>query len=93
VAQPFGTDQAAVTLANTEGEIGALTISNPSSGPELLALLCKAEELVDDVRNLSTLIHSLRTVLVGEELVKGSAKRSCTPTWRTPPARSRRWPA
>jgi hypothetical protein len=33
----------------------------------------KCVELADDVRNLSTLIHSRRTALVGEGLIKGGA--------------------
>jgi hypothetical protein len=41
--------------------------------PEVQALRDKAEELADDVRNLSTLSHSLRSALVAEGLIKGSA--------------------
>jgi len=40
---------------------------------EVQALRDKCEELADDVRSLSTLIHSLRSALVAEGLVKGSA--------------------
>jgi len=40
---------------------------------EIQALRDVCEELADDVRNLSTLIHSLRTVLAAEGLVKGGA--------------------
>jgi len=40
---------------------------------EVQAQRDKAEELADDLRNLSTLIHSLRTALVGEGLIKGDA--------------------
>ena len=61
VVQPAGADQAAVTLGNTDGEIGGLTISDPPSQAEVQALRDKAEELADDVRNLSPLIHALRT--------------------------------
>jgi len=50
-----------------------LTISDPPTQAEVQALRGKAEELADDVRNLSTLIHSLRTALVGEGLIKGGA--------------------
>jgi hypothetical protein len=53
-----------VTLGDTDKEIAGLTISDPPT---------KAEELADDVRNLSTLIHSLRTALVAEGLIKGGA--------------------
>ena len=42
-----------------------------SPKPEVQALRDKAEELADDVRNLSDLIHSLRAALVGEGLVMG----------------------
>jgi len=73
VVQPSGADQAAVTLGNADGEIGGLTISDPPTQAEVQALGDKCEELVDDVRNLSALIHSLRTALVAEGLIKGSA--------------------
>jgi hypothetical protein len=46
----------------------------------------KTEDIPSALRNLSTLIASLRTALVGEGLVKGSERAP-------PPARSRRWPA
>jgi hypothetical protein len=71
VVQPSGADQAAVTLGNTDGEKGGLTISDPPSQAEVQALRDKAEELADDVRNLSTLVHALRTAMVAESLVKG----------------------
>jgi hypothetical protein len=58
-------------LGNTDGEIGGLTISDPPTQAEVQALHDKAEELADDVRALLTLIHSLRTALVGEGLIKG----------------------
>ncbi|MCL4180067.1 MAG: hypothetical protein KJ072_20260 [Verrucomicrobia bacterium] len=61
-----GADQASVTPGNTDVEIGGLTISNAPPQAEVQALRDKAEELADDVRNLSTLIHSLRTALVAE---------------------------
>jgi len=60
VLQPSGADQAAVTLGNADGEIGALTISDPPTQAEVQALRDKCEELADDVRALSTLLHSLR---------------------------------
>ena len=60
VTQPAGADQAAVTLGNTDGEIGGLTISNPPTQAEVQALREKCEELGDDVRALSTLVHALR---------------------------------
>jgi len=52
-------------LPNHIPEIGGLTISDPPTQAELQALRDKCEELADDLRNLSTLIHSLRTALVG----------------------------
>ena len=73
VVQPSGADQAAVTLENADGEIGGLTISNPPTQAEVQALRDRCEELADDVRALSTLVHALRTALVAEGLVKGSA--------------------
>jgi len=62
-----------VTLGNVDGEIGALLISDPPTQAEVQALRDKAEELADDLRNLSTLIHSLRTAMVAEGLIKGGA--------------------
>lgn len=73
VVQPAGADQAAVTLGNADGEIGGLTISDPPTQAEVQALRDACEELADDVRALSTLVHALRTALVVEGLVKGSA--------------------
>ena len=73
VVQPAGADQAAVTLGNTDGEIGGLTISNPPTQAEVQALRDKAEELADDVRALSALVHALRGALVAVGVVKGGA--------------------
>jgi hypothetical protein len=64
---------AAVTLGNTGNEIGGLTISAAYSQAEVQALRDKCEQLADDVRALSTLIHALRTALVNEGLIKGAA--------------------
>lgn len=65
--------QAAVTLGNTDNEIGGLTISVGYSQVEVQALRDKCEELADDVRNLSTLVHALRTALINANIIKGSA--------------------
>jgi hypothetical protein len=73
VIQPSGADQAAVTLGNTDGEIGGLTISDPPTQAEIQALRDKCEELADDVRALSALIHALREALVVVGMVKGGA--------------------
>ena len=40
---------------------------------EVQALRDACEELAEDVRNLSTLIHSLRSALIAEGLIKGTA--------------------
>ena len=53
-------DQAAVTMYTTDGEIGGLTICDPSSQAEVHALRDLCEELADDVRAFSTLVHALR---------------------------------
>jgi hypothetical protein len=74
VVQLSGADQAAVSLANVDGEIGDLTISDPPTQAEVQALRDKCEELADDVRHLSTLVHALRTALVDEGLVLGGAQ-------------------
>jgi hypothetical protein len=71
VTQPAGADQAAVTLGNTNGEIGGLTISDPPTQAQVQALRDKCEELADDVRALSTLVHALRGALVAVGVVKG----------------------
>ena len=73
VVQPSGADQAAVTLANTDGAIGGLLISDPPTQAEVQALRDKTEELADDVRALSGLIHALRAALVSAGVVKGGA--------------------
>jgi len=72
VVQPAGADQAAVTLGNTDGEIGGLTISDPPTQAEVQALRDACEELADDVRALSTLVHALRTALVNSGMIKGN---------------------
>jgi hypothetical protein len=71
--QPSGAAQAAVTLGNTDGEIGGLTISNPPTQAEVQALRDKCEELADGVRARSTLAHALRTALVAAGVAKGGA--------------------
>ena len=73
VVQPAGADQATVTLGNADGEIGPLTILDPPTQAEVQALRDKCEELADDVRALSTLVHALRGALVAVGVVKGSA--------------------
>jgi hypothetical protein len=73
VVQPSGADQAAVTLANVDGAIGGLTISDPPTQAEVQALRDKCEELADDVRALATLVHALRAALVAVGVVKGGA--------------------
>ena len=47
------------------------TISDPSTHAEVQVLPCTCEELADDVRAPSGLVHALRGVLVAEGLVKG----------------------
>jgi hypothetical protein len=71
VVQPSGAAQAALTLGNTDGEIGGLTISDPPTQAEVLALRDKCEELADDVRVLFTLVNALRGARVSVGLVKG----------------------
>lgn len=65
--------QAAVTLGNTNNEIGGLTIGATYTQAQVVALRDKCEELADDVRNLSTLVHALRTALINANIIKGSA--------------------
>jgi hypothetical protein len=66
-------DQAVVTLGNANSEIGGLTIGSTYSESEVEAFRDKCEELADDVRALSTLVHSLRTALVNCGIIKGAA--------------------
>lgn len=73
IVQPVGSGRAAVTLGNTDNEIGGLAIGVVYSQAEVQALRDKAEELADDVRALSTLVHALRTALVDAGLIKGAA--------------------
>ncbi len=73
IVQPAHADQAAVTLGNTDNEIGGLTISAAYDQTEVTALRDKAEELADDVRALSVLVHAMRTALVASGGMKGSA--------------------
>jgi hypothetical protein len=46
---------------------------DPPAQAEVQALRDKAEELADDVRALSTLVHALRGALVAVGVVKGGA--------------------
>ncbi len=66
-------NQAAVTLGNANAEIGGLTISAAYSQSEVEALRDKCEELADDVRALSTLLHQIRTDLITFGAIKGAA--------------------
>jgi hypothetical protein len=66
-------DQAAVTLGNADNDIGGLTVSDPPTQAEVVALRDKCEELADDVRALSTLLHQIRTDLIAAGRIKGSA--------------------
>jgi hypothetical protein len=72
VTQPAGADQAAVTLGNGDGEIAGFAISDPPTQAEVQALRDKCEELADDLRALSVLVHALRTALVAVGLIKGT---------------------
>ncbi len=73
VVQPAAADQAAVTLGNTDGEIAGLTFSVSPTQLEVEALRDKCEELGDDIRALTTLVHALRTAGVGSGIWKGAA--------------------
>jgi hypothetical protein len=58
-------------LGNVDGEIGGLTISDPPPQAEVQALRDACEELADDVRTLSALVHALRGALVAAGVAKG----------------------
>ena len=55
-----------------DGEIAGLTISDPPTQAEIQALRDKCEELADDVRALSVLVHALRGASVAVGIIKGS---------------------
>jgi len=67
--QPSGADQAATVPGDTD--LGGLTISDPPTQAKVRALRDDVEELANDLRNLSALIHALRPALVAEGLSKG----------------------
>ncbi len=73
VIQQAGGSQAAVTLGNADNEIGGLAIGGSYSQSEVQALRDKTEELADDMRGLSTLLHAIRSALVTLGIIKGSA--------------------
>lgn len=58
-------NQAAVTLGNTNGAIGGLTL--------ITDLIPATETLADDLRNLSTLVHALRTALINAQIIRGGS--------------------
>ena len=62
-----------MALGNVDGEIAGLTISDSATQAEVQALRDKCEELADDVRALSALVHALRGALVAVGAIKGSA--------------------
>jgi hypothetical protein len=62
-----------VTLQNVDGEIGGLSISDPPTQAQVQALRDRCEEVADDVRALSTLVHALRGALVAVGVIKGGA--------------------
>ena len=65
--------ESSIARGNTDGEIAGLTISDPPTQAELQALRDQCEELADDVRALSALVHALRAALVTVGVVKGGA--------------------
>jgi hypothetical protein len=73
LAEIANANQAAVTLGNADGEIGSLAIGAGYTQAEVVALRDKCEELADDVRALSTLVHALRTALIATGQIKGAA--------------------
>ena len=72
-AEQAHANQAAVTLGNANDEIGGLSISAAYAQGEVQALRDKCEELADDVRALSVLLHRIRTDLITFGVIKGAA--------------------
>lgn len=66
-------NQSAVTLGNTNNEIGGLTIGSTYSQTQVAELRDKCEELAADVRALSVLVHAMRTALMSQGIIKGGA--------------------
>lgn len=73
IVQPAAADQADITLGNTDGAIGGLTISAAYDQAEVQALRDQTEILADDVRNLTTLVRAIRTAMINYGSMKGSA--------------------
>lgn len=71
VTHSAGADQATVTLGNTDDAIGGLTISDPPTQAEVQGLRDACEELTDDVRVLSSLVHAVRGALVSAGVING----------------------
>lgn len=65
---------AAVTADPASGTIptGYMILNVTQGTLKLQALRNRCEELADDVRALSTLVHALRTALVNSGVIKGS---------------------
>jgi len=59
--------------AGDGGGVSRQTVSLPPTQAEVQALRDKCEELADDVRALSMLVHALRAALVAVGVVKGGA--------------------
>ena len=78
VVQPSGADQVAVTLGNTDGEIGGLTISDPPTQAEVQALRDTCEELADDVHCL--IQKGLWCFGVPQQNVAGNVSRAHVPS-------------
>lgn len=70
---PAHANQASVTLGNTDGEIGGLTISAAYDQLEVQALRDKCEELADDLRNIHVLLERMRTDGITTGIWKGAA--------------------
>jgi hypothetical protein len=67
--------QVGVTSGQLVEQRQLLRVSDPPTQAEVQSLLDAHEELADDLRNLSTLIHSLRAAVVGGGVVKGAGSR------------------
>jgi len=68
--EPVPTEQVPGRAATWES---AFTISDPSAQAEVQALRDAYQELTDDVRALTALVHALRGALVAVGVVKGGA--------------------
>ena len=71
VAQPAHGDQGSVTLTSDATALAALTVDDPPTQDQVVALRNATAAVATDVANLITLANRLRTDLVTVGIIKG----------------------